>query len=203
MRIVSAVTTCQRQGVDYLPATIESICNAGFSVEIVKDQSMAGSWWALREALKRLLERPADAYCVFQDDIQVAKGCRAWLESQLWPIPESQVGVLSLYTASPCHLRPGWFSSEELPVVRCYGACGLVFPRHTAQLVLSHKDRSMLTGSDTTLAGICRKNGLAWLNFSPSMIEHVGAVSAIQLIGGTLDENRTARNWIDDVALLG
>lgn len=202
MIIVSAVTTCPREGVDYLPDALDSICNAGFSVEIVRDDNMAGSWWVLREALKRLLERPAEAYCVFQDDIRVAKGCRKWLESQLWPIPYWQVGVISLYTASTCHVRDGWFSSEDMPVVRAFGALGLVFPRHTAELVLSHKDKSMLTGSDTTLAGLCHKHKRAWMNHSPSLIEHVGAVSAISPLGPGLNENRTAGKWIDDVALL-
>lgn len=202
MRILSAITTCPREGVSYLEATLDSICNAGFSVEIVRDEKMAGSWWVLREALKRLLERPADAYCVFQDDIEIARGCRKWLESQLWPLPEEKVGVLSLYTASTCHVRDGWFTADEMPVVRAFGACGLVFPRHTAEMVLSHKDRSMLTGSDTTLAGLCHKHGLAWVNHSPSLCEHRGAVSAISPLGPGLTENRTAGRWVDDVALL-
>ena len=200
MRIISALTTCPRpNGVSYLQETLESLLSAGFSPQVIEDPELSGSYPALRRALEWLLERSGDALAVFQDDIQIAKGCRAWLENELWPFPEHRIGVVSLYTPTPCHLRNGWFSADEMPVGRTWGALALIFTRRFAEIVLTHKDRSMLTGSDTTIAGLCRQHGLAWMMHSPSLVEHIGAVSSIQTIGGRLDKNRTAGKWCRDV----
>lgn len=203
MQIVSAVTTCPRQGVDYLPITLASLRNAGFAPEIIRDETLAGSWPTLRRALAWLLERPAEALVVFQDDIKVARDCREWLETQLWPGHEQEVGVVSLYTASVNHLRDGWFTADDLPVWRPWGACALVFPRHSAEKLLADPtNRAFLCGSDTSIGTFCRRDNLRWWMHSPSMVEHIGAVSAVNPFDVKLDEHRTAGKWCRDVAEL-
>lgn len=203
VKIASAITTCKRQGVDYLPATLESLHSAGFDPQIVQDAELAGSWPTLRRALAGLLERSGDALAVFQDDILIAKGCREWLEGQLWPSPEEKIGVVSLYTASVNHLRDGWFTADDLPVWRPWGACALVFTRHFAQRVLyDPTNRAFLSGSDTSIGTACRRDGLKWWMHSPSMVDHVGAISAVNPFAVKLDKDRTAINWCRDVATI-
>lgn len=199
MHIVSAITTCPRQGVSYLESTLQSLHDAGFEPEIVRDENMSGSWWALREALQRLLEREADAFVVFQDDLQIAKGCREWLETQLWPMPEENVGVVSLYCATPCHERPGWFTTDDLGVYRTWGALALCFPRHSAKRIVAHKERALLNGSDTTVAGLLRNWGMKWFLHSPSLVEHTGAISAVAPLEVGLTPQRVSGNWCRDV----
>lgn len=202
MRIESAITTCTRNGVSYLEGTLKSLEAAGFDPQIVRDEIRAGSWPTLREALRRLLATPGDALIVFQDDIQIAAGCREWLETQLWPGPDDKIGVVSLYLPSVSSLRPGWFTTDDTAIARPWGACGLVFPRHFAQRILDDPtNKAFLCGSDTSIATACKRDGLQWWVHQPSLIQHIGATSAIHdnLVG--LDENRVAASdWCRDVA---
>src|SRR5262249_31303291 len=53
-----------------------------------------------------MLEPGADCYAVFQDDIEVAEGLRAWCDKELWPMG---AGLVSLYTCGVDHGRQsGW-----------------------------------------------------------------------------------------------
>lgn len=206
MKIFSAITTCPRpDGISYLPATLASLHAAGFTPEIVNDPDKGGSWPALRRALAGLLERSEaadDCLIVFQDDVVAAKGLADWLQNNLWPGPVETIGVVSLYTAGPCHQQPGWFTTDDLGVHRTWGACALCLPRRSAELVLAYRERAMLNGSDTTLAGFFRSRNLKWFLHSPSLTNHVGAISSICVKEIGLDANRTAGNFCADVAEL-
>lgn len=211
MNILSAVTTCPRPGgVSYLESTLESLHAAGFDPLVVSDADGAGSWPTMQKALRTLMEMGADAYAVFQDDIKAARGLRGWLDDQFshWSpqlTAESWIkaGVFSLYTASVNHVRPGWFTLDDLGAYRPYGACALLFPRHAAELLLSKPvNHGFRFGTDTSVATFTRKYGLEYWMFSPSLIEHVGAQSAIFGDVLPLIPERVAGQFCEDCATL-
>lgn len=213
MNILSAVTTCPRPGgISYLEGTLESLHAAGFDPIVVSDTDGQGSWPTMQKALRTLMEMGADAYAVFQDDIKAAKGLRAWLDENLWPslplrnggqaVSES-IGVVSLYTASVNHICSGWFTLDDLPKYQPYGACALLFPRHAAELLLSKPiNHGFRFGTDTSVATFTRKYQLQYWMFSPSLIEHVGAQSAIFGDILPLIPERVAGKFCEDCATL-
>jgi hypothetical protein len=201
--ITSAVTTSPRpDGVSYLEPTLESLSYAGFDPLVIHDDDFRGSWPMLREALARLLERPGDALVVFQDDIVAAKWLFGWLEDTLWPGDIDLVGVCSLYTAgSNCREESGWYTSDELPVFKPWGACGLAFPRRSAEMLVANPPcKALLTGSDSHTATFCRMNGLKFWMHSPSLIQHVGAIGSLGIGDNRgLTEERCAGMFCGDV----
>ena len=204
MKIHSAVTTCPREGVDYLPATLESLQNAGFNPCVVRDANREGSWPTLRKALQRLVAQSKmadDGLLVWQDDVICSANLREYLESTLWPSELSEIGVVSLFTPKPNCLRDGWFSSDELACFRPFGACALCFSVHGAMAILNHKEKAMRTGSDTTTGCLFRKLGLKWLMHGPSFVEHIGLHSSISPEIG-LTDSRISGRWIDDAKTL-
>ena len=208
MKIASAVTTSPRpNGVSYLQETLNSLHVAGFDPDVLNDPDFGGAWPALRKALAWLLETTkADGLAVFQDDVLAAKGLCGWLESNGWPIPVEQIGVMSLYTAGANTLTGGfgWYSSGDLPVFSPWGACGLLFPRHSAEkLVANPPCKAMLQGSDSHTYTHCRLNGLKFLMHTPSLLQHVGAVGSIGIGDNRgLTEERKARLFCEDVLQL-
>jgi capsular polysaccharide biosynthesis protein len=53
-----------------------------------------------------MLEPRADCYVIFQDDIEVAEGLRAWCDTQFWP---QGAGLVSLYPCKIYHAETsGW-----------------------------------------------------------------------------------------------
>lgn len=184
MKIISAVTTSPRpDGVDYLPDTLKSLNNAGFDDPlVVVDDDFRGSWPMLRTALGLLMtDREADCLIVFQDDILVSRGLLGWLEKTLWPSDPATIGCVSLYTAGANgQLEQGWYTSDDLPVFRPWGACGLCFPRRSVRLLLTNPpNTALMTQSDASIATFCRMNGMKLYMHSPSFIQHVGAVGSL------------------------
>ena len=203
MNIASAVTTCPRPGgISYLESTLESLHDGGFEPVVFDDREFTGSWPNLRRALQGRFEaRPdAEAIVVFQDDVRVARGLRGWLNDALWPAPVETIGVVSLYTATPNHLRPGWFTLDDLPVYRPYGALAFCFPRHAVELLLQKPaNLAFKCGSDTSVATFCRNNKLSYWLHSPSLVEHVGEVSSIADVRGAMIPERCSGNFCEDV----
>ena len=190
MLIPAAITTAPR-GAETLTKTIASLAAAGWpNPDVFADpgagsQSWRGSWGNFLFALRALTRGCpcADAYAIFQDDVLLAAGLRAWLEPQLWPCPS--VGLLSLYTASAVavDLLPGWNAlPHHATPRRAYGALGLLIPAHVAKLLLENPPYpNEKTKTDIFLAMWAKEHRLSWVNHKPSLAEHIGEVSAIKV----------------------
>lgn len=157
----------------------------------------------LREALRRLLEnREAEALCVFQDDVIASRGLSGWLEESLWPGPVDECGVCSLYCAGAnSREESGWYDSDSLPVFRPWGACGLCFPKQSAELLLANPpNRALMTQSDASTATFCRMHNLKFWLHSPSLVQHVGAIGSMGISDNRgLTPERTASRFCEDV----
>lgn len=184
MRIVSAVNTSPRpNGISYLESTLASLRDAGFDPLVVNDDDFRGSWPMLREALARLLERSSsgDALCVFQDDILAARGLFRWLEETLWPGDVDECGACSLYCAGAnSREESGWYTADDLPNFKPWGACGFAFPRRSAELLVANPpNRPLHTQSDASTATFCRMHNLKFWIHSPSLLQHIGVVGSL------------------------
>lgn len=145
-----------------------------------------------------LSQPTATAYALFQDDITVAAGLKAWCEDEFWP---SGCGLVSLFTIrEQIEETPGWQIARR-GFYRTYGAMGFVFRRDVLLEFLSdHRVWShRLTrahGSDAAIGEWAARSGHGIAHYSPSLIQHRGKTSTI---GHVFDEIEQA-DAIDDVA---
>lgn len=211
-----AVITAPREP-SWLRDTVESLTRAGWDKitlyaepgtlvpadlghpDVVVNRRRLGPHLNFRRALAGLMEQnaTADAYAVFQDDIQVTRNVRVWLETLgLWP--SHRVGVLSLYTSALNHCeRRGWHRCEDLPK-RAHGAQAYVFPPDAARLFLSKPPvRNTWGQTDYWVGRWCRGAGLDYWMHSPSFVRHLGEVSTIQT--RPLDEYRQCRVFLETI----
>lgn len=184
-----AVTTCDRQGADYLPATLKSILKAGWIPDYIHHDFMhAGAWPSFLASVRavRALSPRADAYLIFQDDICVAENARDWIErdfSNGWP--SVQPGVVSLYTAQEVHERhangDGWFVfPENTPCGRMAGALAIILhPVFAKALVDDPPGQNAKNQADIWLCRATKNARRTWVTHIPSLVRHVGQVSAI------------------------
>tara|TARA_Y100000034_G_scaffold116174_1_gene154179 strand:- start:76 stop:744 length:669 start_codon:yes stop_codon:yes gene_type:complete len=193
--IYSAITTAERDGEDYLPTTLRSLRDAGFAdtaifaepnapapanLHVIRNLKKRGAYPNFLHALKWLtFSKPfADAYIVWQDDIEVSLGLRQHLNDLLWPADRETIGVVSLYAA-------GLYGLEGEGLVnitdhRAYGALAYVFPRHAAvKLTSDPPRRGSLTMTDVSVGEFCRREGLSYWVHNPSLVRHIGDVSSI------------------------
>jgi len=195
----AAVTAAPRKGTFYLADAIESIAAAGWPDGVVYAdpgtpdcrwpmdyaERSVGPWPQFQRALRGCLESPCDAVAVFQDDCLVARGCREWLEAELaqWPWPDT--GVVSLYTSEQIakNFGPsrGWFCLPEKSMPRkAYGAVAIAIMRGRAEDLAKLFPRpDGRTKTDYHVACWCKDRGLRWAHHSPSLVRHVGVVSAV------------------------
>jgi hypothetical protein len=202
-----AVTTAPR-AVGYLEATLDSLTKAGFqSVEVVEDDG-GGINATYKRAMRLALESQADSILICQDDIEVARGLANWLTTLEWPA--NNVGCLSLYCAQPYRQDDvGWWEFPLQPTrimrqpwAKVYGALAMLWPRESAERFVTDKPpfdgRSKV---DQLIGKWCMDSGRSLWVHSPSLVEHIGAVSTC---GGhnTLTPSRQAGQWCHDVAAL-
>jgi hypothetical protein len=203
--------------VSYLARTLSSIADAGWreltifaepataipgnaeGCRIIRNSRCLGPHRNFRAALAGLVDSQpgVDAYAVFEDDIALTAGLRAWLESGgLWP--SGRVGVVSLYTAAINHqLQPGWHACPELPKL-AQGALAYLFPPESARSFLSTSPLSYTWGQQDFWVGWwCRRVGLEYWMHSPSFIRHLGEVSSIGTQG--LDPHRQCGEFLEEI----
>lgn len=129
----------------------------------------------------------ADVYAIFQDDLLMSKGVRAYVEESLAILPEQ--AYLNLYTASAnYHLlgtdaKPkkgyqGWYESDQVG----RGALALVFPRSAVPAILLWREW-IGVNTRTCIDGVVA-NALRYAHFreyvhSPSLVQHVGVESLL------------------------
>ena len=220
MKWAVGITACPRP-VDYLPAMLESLREAGWGEVTVfaepgtpvppgQPASMAqrrqGPWPSFLRALRSLVSIAphAASLAVFQDDILVAQNCRAWLESQ-----EPRPGISSLYISEhqAKDRPPGWSALD--PDAIPYGACAVVISLETARLILANPpEPQAIRMTDTWLGKFCREAGLPFWQHVPSLVRHVGRESSLARKG----DRPIIRPWVparhegefcEDAMLLG
>lgn len=158
--------------------------------------------WILGLAELYLRDPRCQRYALFQDDLVCCRNLRAYLDRCAYP----KDGYWNLYTF-PCNQRlcpgkpgggerTGWYLSDQMGK----GAVALVFDRPTVQALLANPrhakhmvqrvpdetwghrkidgaiSEALNPAHSTTAAGMIRE----WVH-SPSLVQHVGSVSTIQL----------------------
>lgn len=199
------ITTAPRR-VSSLDASLEAIVNAGWTrprifvdgdVRIPHQWSdlpvscrtpKVGAWPSYYLALTEMFMRDpsADAYALFQDDIELLRrtDLRAYLERVLWP--GENPGILSLYCSSEYTRKdPGW---HRFPENWIWGATAFVFSPDAVRGILSSAAvlDHRLEGAGDGLKGIDvavgqwaeKTNTPIWFP-TPSLVQHTGQVSTL------------------------
>ena len=215
----AAVTAAPRPGVDYLPAALAELAEAGWpdplvvaepgtaipdGCRAVVSDAHRGPWPAFQATVRMLLELHSDATALLiaQDDVLIARGLRDALDAAPWPVAGNQTGVLSLYTAARIAegRPPGWFRLEpdRIGRLQAYGACAVAMPRGAAERLLAMRlGAGSLTSTDSWLGEFCRRAGLAYVQHNPGFCQHIGVVSAVRHRAIKLNSARRAReDWI-------
>jgi len=213
MKWATAIITAPREP-SWLAATLSSVAEAGWDnplvvaepdsrvppsangIRVFRNPHRLGPHRNFRRALSILLEADphADAYGIFQDDIQLTGNLKAWLDlTGVWP--SDRAGVLSLFTASVNHsTKPGWNVCEDVPR-RAYGAQAYVFRPRAAAAYLSTAPRQMTWGQNDYWVGWwCRESGYEYWIHSPSFVRHLGNRSTV--MEQSLDEFRQCRAFV-------
>lgn len=229
MNIKAFVTTAPRR-TNYLPTCLESMRLAGWADPLVLAEPGAevpgfcnvrinkksiGPWPNALQGFRMLsssstYQRP-DAIMLVQDDVVLAKGLRPWLEQQLeWGGAEiaENAGVVSVYCPT-IHAQRNQKRWWPLPLVdvprRCYGACAVVLPIKSVFMLLANpQGEGCRTKADIWLGRHCAANSLDWWYHTPSLAQHIGAVSTLS---DNLSEEREAiyrraEEFVDDVQFL-
>jgi hypothetical protein len=154
---------------------------------ICRDEPL-GAWPHYYLAMTELLMREplADAFLLVQDDALFfdRENVREYLSEMLWP--GSTPGIVSLYCATPDQRpKPGW---GRFPGRWRSGAVAFVFPRQILidllhdPKVLAHRwspDGDGLVAIPDTIAEWAERRGVPFYLPTPSLVQHIGAASAI------------------------
>lgn len=119
----------------------------------------------------------ADAYGLFEDDFETARGLRAWCDEQFWPVGS---GLVSLYTCQAHQdLEPGWHV-RALGTFRTFGGLAFVFRRDVLQAflgdgrVLETRRRGLIHGIDQVVGEWAARRGIGVAYHTPSLVAHIG-----------------------------
>ncbi len=152
-------------------------------LQVTRRPRRFGNFLNFYSSLCTLLEefQYADAYAVFQDDIELATGLRLWCEDQLWPLDN---GIVSLFTPRLHSERMVGWHIKSPGFQRVCGAQALVFRRDWLQKFLAdarvlNSFRLRDQGDDAVLGGWLAREGQGIAYHTPSPVQHVGRVSSI------------------------
>ena len=185
------VTTAPRQ-VDYLSDTLHSLDCAGWAeaATIHNDEDRRlGSWGNLQRALKAAAEVDPDVALFLQDDCLLSDNTREYLEAVLPGQPwwgNGKLGCLSLYLneATSRKLKPG-FSIAPMELMGQWGGGAVAFlmPRESLQAIAANPPWPQSYHlSEIWLQSFCATNKLIWVDHCPSLVRHLGRVSALKVI---------------------
>jgi len=157
----------------------------GHEVEI-HDRCL-GNFTSFYNALASLYRRAPDARGVllFQDDIEVAAGLKAWCDAMLFP-PEH--GLVSLFTPRVhADVRPGWRVLAP-GYFRIFGGQALAFRRDVLEQFLTDPQvlreiQAGRDGDDAIVSGWATRRSLGIAFHTPSFVQHVGRVSSMRWRG--------------------
>lgn len=143
----------------------------------------------------------AQAYLMFQDDVEIAAGARKYLERVLWPQPTEQCGIVSLYCPSH-HLSNGHAGFQiESAGWDTWGALAYVFSPTsviaflTDAHVICHRRRGPADGLknvDSVAGKWCSRTGWNYYVHTPSLVQHTGRTSTLYPTAGLGGRRRAA-----------
>ncbi|OYP31623.1 hypothetical protein [Rhodopirellula sp. MGV] len=159
-----------------------------------------GAWPTWVETLRRLYQCGADVLMIVQDDALFPRiDClRDAIESCLWPNDRS---IVSLYTSTDDMLDDNRWQAH--PRRWQLGALAMIFPRSLAADLLTMVDRGELeivrgnAGIDTRIGVWAERQGIEVWHPSPSLVQHIGQVSAVWRSSRAVGLRRASR-WIAD-----
>lgn len=220
------VTTCMR-GDDhpYFQSTLRSIREAGFFIDVLQGdgdcepltsfaasfgvEAVCGRYGPLlgpkptfKKCVYQLLQSQRENVLIFQDDINVAKGCCDWL---MQDIPD---GIWSLYCATPLDRHDGWRrldltprEGDRFPWQNSLGACAIGMDRSTAELWLQHDPEFRNAACiGASLGRFCHLREIPFSVHAPSLVHHTGAISCCGT--RTLTPDRMEARFCEDVRFL-
>ncbi len=144
----------------------------------------------------------AEAFAIFQDDIEAAHGLKDWCDEQLWPLEAS---VVSLFTPRLHSDRaPGWRLLSP-GYQRVCGAQAIVFRRDAAQEFLSdplviRRLEARRNNNDAVVAGWIARHGRSIAYHTPSLVQHLGHQSSIYTSGPDRRNFARAVSSVDKIA---
>lgn len=208
LEIAVAITACPREGADYLPQTLNSVKSSGFYDPVIMAESgtvvplggkrvqskddghRRGPWLQFLNCLRFLLdadecEGQPDAVLIFQDDIRVSRGMADYLQESLRFLYEdearwSTVGAISCYCPAHFHSETtGWTETPDICGSKADGALAILMPVHAARKLLADPQTISRNLVDFQIGEFCCRNNLSFWRHSPSLVKHMGVVSAI------------------------
>ena len=148
-----------------------------------------------------MLEPHADCYAVFQDDVCVAEGLRAWCDRQLWP---NGAGLVSLYTCGAQHDDASGWRILSRGMCHTFGALAFVFRSDILKDFLSDgrllemREAGLRAGDDAAIGEWATRRGFGIAYHTPSLVDHIGVTSAVAAnghgTGGPLTVTRAVRS---------
>jgi glycosyltransferase involved in cell wall biosynthesis len=127
----------------------------------------------------------AEGVILFQDDIEVAAGLKAWCDAELFP---HEHGLVSLFTPRVhIDVRPGWRVLSP-GYFRIFGGQALAFRRDVLEQFLTDPQvlreiRAGRDGDDAIVSGWATRRSLGIAFHTPSLVQHVGRVSSMSWRG--------------------
>ncbi len=217
----SAMLTAPRRD-PRIEQTLDSLNNAGFdrihifaepnawiperhrNLQITQRPRKFGNFLNFYACLCTLLEEhpQADAYAVFQDDVELAAGLRHWCEDHLWPLDN---GLVSLFTPRLHSDRMIGWQIKSPGFQRVCGAQALVFRRDWLQSFVSdarvlNSFRLRDQADDAVLGGWLARDGRGIAYHSPSLVQHVGKISSIFPLHHDLRNLANAVSAVSDIS---
>lgn len=120
-----------------------------------------------------------DYYLLLQDDIQVAKNARQYLEQSFKHL-KTERKVVHLYTPSTAQKDNfvGWHNCHNQPQQR-YGALAYAVPSPIARQLRNEPFKGKKAGIDSRLGLWCSRHNIQQIQHSPSLVRHTGHYGAI------------------------
>ena len=154
------------------------------SIGVIENPRRLGAWQNFLSALKSLAATDADCILQCQDDIELTRDLRPWLESQL----PSLDGLLALYCQAKNSAEKGWHKLASWH--RGYGALAYVFRPELLRRFLAETELESGAMVDLRTTRWCFDQGVpVWLH-TPSLCRHTGATSSLYSGVKTISENR-------------
>lgn len=157
----------------------------------------------------------AEAVLITEDDAQVCRGAREWIEGQLWSHP--LCGCVSLYTANiPAHrsFHPREIVSPKTPIM---GSLSLIWRPDVLRMILESPDVQVYAGNaaqslkrtpkwkrtavDTFLGQQLRKTGFHMRLFTRSLVRHWCPTNVKENSAcgnGAYSQKRTEYSWVGE-----